>query len=122
MNKEIKQRWCKALKAGNYIQTSGTYLADNSGYDALGLLCDLYILDTDNNFWLYNMITHRYELDGQDNVLPLAVADWAGIPQTPLIDRFVVPVIWEGKMTNIAKLNDSGMTFKQLADIIEQKL
>lgn len=121
MNKNVKQKWIAALTEGDYRENDGKLLQEDTGYSALGVLVDLYIEDTGEEGWEYDQIGHCYTYTGQTHVLPLAVANWADIPNQPILDRFVVPIMWGGKQTSIGVLGDT-LTFHELAEAIERKL
>lgn len=39
MDKDIKEKWVKALRSGEYKQGTGTFLDDKNRYCCLGVLC-----------------------------------------------------------------------------------
>ena len=104
MNPTIKAKWLKALRSGDYKQTTGALYADG-GYCCLGVLCDVLgaipAAAKKDDFW------------GNFAILPANVAKRAGISENP------VP---SGYTDSLADLNDSGSSFEDIADIIEQQL
>jgi hypothetical protein len=118
MNKEIADRWVAALRSGRYKQARGA-LRDilDSGtpaYCCLGVLCDISDVgywetrDHDDNVYVCH--------SGQNSevVLPRPVAEWAGIA-TPEGTYDLLNNV------SLAKLNDNGMTFDAIADVIEAR-
>lgn len=107
MNPEVKTRWIEALRSGRYKQTRGQ-LRDDEGFCCLGVLCDISGLGKwdQNGCYRRNLSGHRLDL-------PFFVAEWAELPSYPLASD----------NTPLAELNDfSGLTFPQIADIIERDL
>lgn len=100
MNKEIKEQWLKALRSGEYKQTTHT-LRDEDGYCCLGVLCDIMAPGE----WIANTMRHC------SDILPLSIAQEAGLSKDPMIGGIC-----------ISKLNDNGMGFLEIADIIEREL
>ena len=114
MKPEIKERWVKALRSGEYEQTTGILHGDE-GYCCLGVLCDLYAKEHDV-FWNYNSNTMRYDMFGEDLNLPLKVVEWASVNRNPA-------VVQEGMgTTTLSFMNDGGFDFNQIAQIIEEQL
>lgn len=122
MNKEIKEKWVAALRSGEYKQSSNR-LRDNKGFCCLGVLCDIYIKETNNAEWtnLYNVGDVTVKYDGFDFVesneretalLPDKVWQWAGLSRkNPIIGNY-----------SLSRLNDTGATFELIAGFIEQDL
>ena len=116
MNPIIKQKWIEALRSGEYSQ--GKFrLYDGQRYCCLGVLCDLYLKEN-NQEWKV-LSNNQIYLDGsyidlESETLPLPVKEWAGIedsiPKTPL-------------GTSLIALNDEeDYTFPLIADVIEAEL
>ena len=135
VNKENVRKWVDALRSGEYAQTTGVLFRDSgddeAGYCCLGVACDLSGLgqwiedEDDQNEYGYSTMT--FVVDGVDGyidqqgatVLPMAVADgWLGIPDTNpsvLVGLVQTP---SGLPESLASLNDAGLTFDQIADVI----
>lgn len=112
MNAEVKEQWLKALRSGDYQQGSNRLNRDG-GFCCLGVLCDLHAKK------------HRIDwIDGQECqmylnesvYLPTRVASWAGMGKFGCIAK---P---DGHVVDLAALNDSGRTFNEIADVIEELL
>jgi hypothetical protein len=115
MIKEIKDRWTKALRSGDYEQ--GTEFLNESGrYCCLGVLCDLYIRDKKKD-WL--------DLGIDDEILPIEVARWSGLssqnPNATSKDGTIDTLsnFNDGQSLNM-KGNEMGiLNFNEIADLIE---
>jgi hypothetical protein len=122
MDTQIKQQWVTALRSGEYTQASGN-LRTEEGYCCLGVLCDLYSKDTRDSSteWEVNHTADArpipfYNFMDQGSFLPIAVKHWAGLDKaSPLI------YLDDVKM-DLAQVNDSGSTFTQIAQLIEEQL
>jgi len=124
VNPKIKARWITRLRSGEVPQTSGG-LRDAHGQCCLGVLCELAVEDKvipasevgDLGFHVYGEGE-----DQQGGILPNAVVDWAGLPeQDPSVDMDAddeEDVIER----SLSDLNDTGWTFAEIADLIEEQL
>jgi hypothetical protein len=113
MNPEIRAKWTEALRSDKYKQVTGFLNADG-GMCCLGVLCDILHpeqwkqdLDVDAGLYLF---------DGEMQLPPDWICIEAGLP-VPIRDG-------EGSnpVNDLAEANDGGMTFEQIADIIEARL
>jgi len=110
MNEQIKNKWVKALRSGEYEQGEGR-LRCGDKYCCLGVLTDLYAKEK-NLEWH----PHLYDVFGFDNEegsTPNLVLEWSEVEGIfgwiSALDR------------DLSSLNDSGnYTFHQIADIIEE--
>lgn len=120
MNKEIKAQWLTALRSGEYKQGSGFLrIVGQNGTEnrfcCLGVLCDLAV-----KAGVTEVLTERYETrygkDGDTNtaVLPGHVREWAGL------DTHAGSYGAE-KSYSLTGDNDGGMTFSEIADVIEKE-
>jgi hypothetical protein len=122
MSTQIKQQWVTALRSGEYTQASSN-LRTEEGYCCLGVLCDLYSKDTRDisTEWEVNHTADArpipfYNFMNEGSFLPIAVVNWAGLDKaSPVIDL-------EGVKMELAQVNDSGSTFTQIAQLIEEQL
>jgi hypothetical protein len=113
MNAEIKAQWLEALRGGEYQQGTDTLKRDDK-FCCLGVLCDLHRKDTQENDWKHVLGVGYYL--GDDATLPYEVLDWAGL------SSFNPNVDFLGKIRSLGSLNDEGVKFADLADLIEQQL
>lgn len=134
MNQDIKTKWVNALRSGEYKQTS-MKLCDGTAYCCLGVLGDLYakshntkwvaILDTDIDETVYTLLDSEF-------LLPSAVMQWAVVDEDPLVkipNNIIAALSGDrehlviNKQTYLSVLNDNvGLTFNELADLIEASL
>lgn len=120
MNPEIKEKWLKALRSGEYKQGRGSLQKSGNRFCCLGVLCDLYQKEHPTSFWDKDHPTSFW--DGYKFVIsegrirtalpPQKVLDWAGMVDVFYIDN--------NSLQNLASKNDEGASFKQIADIIEK--
>lgn len=132
MNPKNKSMWVDALRSGEYKQTQSS-LKDDTGFCCLGVLCDLYTKseNPEGSQWFKETedspTVFRYTCGGdsewyeEGSFLPHFVAQWAGLrssaPQVNAIDS-------ESSETPVYlhKLNDTGSSFSEIADVIEKSL
>lgn len=111
MNKRVKELWLTALRSGEYPQCQGQ-LKDDDGYCCLGVLTDLYLKET-NQEWEYNKEISCYQHEEFFGVLNKDVKIWAEL-------KFQNPRI-EGK--SLSDYNDIlRYDFNEIADLIEKNL
>jgi len=108
MNKEVKQKWIKALRSGRYKQTQGVLREkcnnDKDSFCCLGVLCNVL----NRRKWKKDYNGY-YSYDSYEDVVPLDVRKEIGLT--------------ESKQNKFLSLNDEeNYNFKQIADYIEKKL
>ena len=131
MDQRVKELWLKALRSGEYDQSTHqlkTVTMDGFGYCCLGVLCDLYIKDTGNGKWDYVGLNgwivdddEAGSLSSDVELIP-TVAQWAGLssdPTLPFTFQMLNGEPGNREFTYLASLNDNGCTFSQMADLIE---
>ena len=116
MKTEIKHKWVEALRSGEYSQ--GKFkLYNGRSYCCLGVLCNLY-MNEKNETWCYlpGGGSDNYYCNGESELLPVAVMDWAELNSgngDPLVNVDV-------EIKSLAELNDTlKYTFAEIADVIE---
>ena len=123
MNPDIKAQWVAALRSGEYKQNHDGWLRDEEDhYCCLGVLCDLAekagVL---NRIFSEFSKAHLYGKEASHGALPDEALEWADVPYL-----FGGLGRLEPTSTNpnraLAFLNDDGMPFAQIADIIEREL
>lgn len=130
MNPEIKAKWLTALRSGEYRQGRNVLKQQFDENDApqfccLGVLCDIAIKDglnlTVNDINEYeDTDAIIWSFDDHQELLPRAVMEWAGMDSdNPALPN---PEDEGHPTTDIASLNDNGMDFENIADIIEREL
>jgi hypothetical protein len=101
MNPEIKAKWVTALRSGEYEQ--GNFcLKSEAGYCCLGVLCEISGMPFEE--WA--------------GVPPYEICQWAGLASS----NPIVKTVEEETCRSLANLNDGGMSFNNIADIIEEQL
>lgn len=128
MNKEVKEKWINALRSGEYEQTRMS-LCNDGKFCCLGVLCDIYAKEKNISWEESNSVCFKGEkkILGESTLLPIEVMEYSGIDKSKSLffcgNSFNILVDLDdiGNGT-LSELNDSGYTFKQIADIIEKKL
>lgn len=110
INKEVKEKWVAALRSGEYTQCRGSFQRDNT-YCVIGVLLDIY----------------RKEKQHTDLAWDGELKNWAGLPTFCTYPFHVVHrTEWLGlvkERESLMYLNDiEGLSFKELADLIEKSL
>ena len=118
MKKVIMKKLVKALRSGDYLQGKHR-LATVDGYGehrfcCLGVLCNIMQEET-GKLKVKRLQAGTYQFNNNTGILPDAVMEWSGIKDANGTIKYKNGI--EGSLTN---LNDSGRTFKQIADIIEK--
>ncbi len=114
MDKKVKEMWIKALVSGEFKQGRG-YLESKGKYCALGVLSLLSLIEGQCT---YNQIDGLGRFDNKRFTLSYNTLTWAGMD----LEDFKADVIYEGESTSIGDLNDRGVSFKELARIIDRQL
>jgi hypothetical protein len=104
MDEEIKALWRSALTSGKYKKIAGDLKA-GGGHCCLGVLCELHSLATGNR-WTNGLRGSSVisEYLGKVKELPREVRYWAGLTL-------------DGE-ERLMRLNDSGSTFLEIAEVI----
>lgn len=104
MNKKIMQRWVRALRSGKYKQATGQLKKEGVGHCCLGVLCEVL----------------KQPYAGYDLVLPVRVQQESEMNS---LDG-TLPKTYKNKIVemkqSLTEFNDGGLTFKQIALIIER--
>ena len=126
---ENSRKLVEALRSGEYQQTKYR-LRDENGFCCLGVACDVYAKETGKGKWhtgssdyYFKIDEDEYEEDGSR--LPYSVQIWLGFSsvrggrslKNKSLGNFVMP--YGGYSSSLTRLNDSGSTFSEIADIIE---
>lgn len=121
---ELRRKWVEALRSGEFLQTDCA-LHDDHGYCCLGVACEVFerefpgelnVTLDDNGYWHY---------DGEDTFLPEKVADAFGIhPEGRTKNSRLLETPTQSSNSlyenSLYDLNDSGVTFTEIADVIEK--
>lgn len=124
---EIKERWLKALRSGNYIQGQGCLRKneDPNKFCCLGVLADIMELETEDNAARYSYL---FPLNGDQRrnayMIPVPYME-------KLMEETNEPVrLPHGDITDVqelinhlaAHMNDTGESFETIAQFIEEHL
>ena len=114
--KQHRQDWVKALRSGDYQQAQGT-LRKGDSFCCLGVACDISGVDEWRKVET-NDGTFYYEyLVGNWQSLAVEIADYYGMR-----DGFGGFWIDPGnKISSLSTLNDRGLSFDEIANIIEKE-
>ena len=109
MNEQVKDKWVAALKSGKYKQARG-YLKTENGYCCLGVLCELFIAESNElNVGGYDHIT---TYNRECAYLPAEVLRWA--------DMRYVNGRASGLISSVSFVNDNADDFTSSIEYIEQ--
>ncbi len=115
MNPDIKAQWVEALRSGEFKQGKGVLQRSDGKFCCLGVLCELAaragVIESPTIF------DGSYIYASEGAYLPIEVSTWAGLsdnysPRNPRIANIV----------SLAKRNDEGLPFSEIADLIEGQL
>lgn len=131
MNTQIKEKWVDALQSGDYEQGNGK-LRSHQGFCCLGVLCDIYAQEPFTKGWQFkgdcekNLLPMDYwYFDGESEFLPKTIMEWAELSDISPKVKVSLEDEDDGDeyfhYEDISDLNDSGYTFSQLAEIIENQ-
>lgn len=123
MKADIKVQWIEELRSGEIEQGKGCLKSDLDGMMrlcCLGVLCELAVkakiipapIRLNNGMFGYGA--------GQaDSILPAEVREWANIDSHGHLAVAATVGSSARKAFDLCDLNDSGLTFKEIADLIE---
>lgn len=108
MNKELKEKWIKALRSGKFKQ-GRSFLNANDKYCCLGVLCEIHPeIEKNRDDAINNGYLFYYGNKQMRSVLNSAFRKEVGID--------------DNQQSTLISMNDSGYTFNQIADWIEDKI
>lgn len=121
MNPEIKSEWTAALRSGEYKQGKGCLRSEGDKFCCLGVLTDLYAKAVGGQ-WVEARESKPLDFidaegAGTTSYPTRAVQDWAGLPHG---NPFVIRGLYGER--SLATLNDDGVPFSDIADLIEEQL
>ncbi len=110
------EKWVETLRSDEFTQARHR-LRTNEGYCCLGVACELYRREhLDNSSWFKHNGYFEFEVDNfaAVSILPIPVSRWLfGVDNC---DVGFIPELNK----SLTELNDTGSTFKEIADIIER--
>ena len=130
MHKAYKEKWVKALRSGKYNQAKGQLVrerGDDKTYCCLGVLCDLVRNDENLNGIGLRMECNEalsININGESGgVVPIGTRTYLElIDGNPTLNFRGREGTSQNYIQSLANLNDDGMSFEQIADVIENKL
>lgn len=119
MKKDVKKRWLKALRSGEYQQGTGALRTREDAFCCLGVLCELAV---EEGVVEVRQGIHEYQYGrGLSTAYPPnEVLEWAGLHgwSNPAVE---VPTK-DNSYRTLASLNDGGASFKEVAAVISARL
>lgn len=118
MNVDIKADWLSNLRSGEYEQGEGI-LKKNGKFCCLGVLCDMAVkagVVKETVVEDYDYTYSRYGVDGRTSYLPSEVVSWAGLGNS-----YGDPKLF-GPSLDLPRMNDKGISFTDIANVIEDNL
>jgi hypothetical protein len=112
MNKKIKKEWVEALRSNEYTQGKKVLRDLDNNFCCLGVLCDIYNKKQTIDGWLKR--DGIFLIDGYNGILPKNVREWAEVDSSPR-------VCIKSETNHLTSLNDNGMTFLEIANLIEEQ-
>ncbi len=132
LNPRIKKLWLESLRSGEYTQGEGR-LRRNDKHCCLGVLCELAVVEgiiEKPGLDRLGRETYLYGLQADDSNLPKAVSYWANLSSRdgllPVEIKTGTKIgntgrITQGSIGSLMTMNDSGFTFLEIADVIEEQ-
>ncbi len=118
MNPEIKDKWLKALRSGEYKQAFAV-LKSTDGFCCLGVLCDIYLKEKSQKWQHKPFCPDGFFIEECSASLPHKIMEWSGI-ESSLAHYIVDRCNPERTTISLSNLNDNGVGFKEIADTIER--
>lgn len=131
MSKELRKKWIDALRSGDYEQGKG-YLRQHDYFCCLGVLCDLvdkngWDLDHQSGIYSFDVMRYRFP-PGRLSQIKINKIDadfeFKSLPndlKEKILEYFTEsdPLSICTAPMSLAELNDHGVPFSLIADIIE---
>lgn len=120
--KDLRTKWLKALRSGDYKQADSVLKSLNGGYCCLGVICEEQKVPGNYSCSIPNMLKDPHKL-----LPPVLLTSWDDSFHIYMRDNinkknYKEPEITEENfVTYLACLNDHvGLNFEQIADVIEE--
>ncbi|HEY6019689.1 MAG TPA: hypothetical protein VIY48_07255 [Candidatus Paceibacterota bacterium] len=137
MDPAVKAKWLTALRSGDYKQVKGC-LRGELGYCCLGVLTDVWA--GENSIEWNEPFVGAYSINAggpytESSVTPRDVMQWSELENST--GAVIIGTVREGGnrasesnssdypydlIVTLSDLNDNGLTFEQIADVIEYAL
>ena len=112
MKESIKKEWLKRLRSGNIPKRHGNLGCEDGSRCPLGVICDIAV--EHEVIPPPEIAPQGLRYNGYIISLPTPVAEWANIHRCGVIEHAE-----HGLLTVIAANDAMGMTFPEMADVIE---
>ena len=116
----VKRKWLAALRSGKYKQGDAfLYNKDDNSYCCLGVLCEIEGANTKQ------MESTQLPSDiGMFKELVPTASELTEAQKKLKYNNeyYAFSVMYKGKMTPLAYMNDDGISFAEIADVIEKKV
>ncbi len=131
MDKDVRDKWVAALRSGTYkqgIEGLARVENDEARFCCLGVLCDIYDREIGNNGWTDRGDGRMAHTDRRGisriDYLPPDVYKWAGLREpNPVVNTDLAQEYahYNQESRPLASLNDSGISFEAIANLIEEQ-
>lgn len=122
MDAAIKDAWVEDLRSGKYEQGKSVLRTETDKFCCLGVLCEIAVMNDVIPAPELTGAEYRYGDPSGDRsaaVLPGVVQDWSGLfDGLPYAPAELVNDTGDELYVDLASLNDGGMPFPQIADVI----
>ena len=128
----LRERWIEALRSGEYERTISMLRHESNKFCCLGVLCDISNLGTwepaeDKEYYRYTIDTARSAATLLYMIVDSIGATGATVPfdiekisnETVRKEIYSIPGVVDS--CSLTTLNDSGFTFEQIADLLENE-
>lgn len=105
--KEVVKRWVAALRSGEYTQARKS-LRDGDSFCCFGVLCDLAARDGGPQWKKEKPFKDDWHFAYRTSFPPEKITEYVGLTESAVED--------------LVTRNDSGYSFKEIADVIENLL
>lgn len=126
MNPVVKAEWLKRLRSGEYSRSEGCLKGLEGGFCCLGVLTDIWAAETGTEWFMsYGGTTWSIGTGGESAVTPVSVMEWSNLKNstgTLLLGDYVKASGRREFYVTLSNLNDEGMTFEEIADVIDYAL
>lgn len=126
MKQNILKKWVENLRSGKFEQGKAALRSNDNKYCCLGVLCET-IKEEMGISWQSNANGFGYYFDDRYDILPYSVVNYCGIPGSTgdLKIEYITDEINDSggheAYTSLTELNDHGLSFLDIANIIEHE-
>ena len=116
MNAAVKEKWLAALESGDYPQGKFALKEAQNGvvsYCCLGVLCEVAVAEGVISEAAPREDSPTYIFNGSTAYLPTKVMEWAGLTSHA--------GDLEEENVCLTRLNDNGVPFAEIAEVIREK-